>query len=451
MIPDVWRRGEVAVIGLGRSGVAAARWLAGQGIAVYASDVVCTPATKTAVKGLPRDRVAVELGRHDLDRIRRATGVVVSPGVPPDAPPLVAAREAGCEVVAELDLAARVLGAAQLIVVTGTNGKTTTTALIAHLLRESGVRSAAGGNIGRPLIDLAGDVPLPEWIAVEASSFQLHDAPHLAPAVGVVTNLAPDHLDRYPTTEAYYADKRLLFRNATSDSTWILNADDAAVLELARGVAGAHRHFSLRRESHGWLDRETGQLMLGTMPLLPRNELHLLGEHNVANALAAALAVRAAGVGGAALARGLATFQPLEHRLEPVTEVGGVLWINDSKATNVAAAVRAVQALHRPFVLIAGGHHKGESYAPLASALSSHCRAVVAYGEASELLASQLEGRCAIRIKASFDDAVRCAASLARPGDAVLLAPACASFDQFTNFEERGDRFRKLVNEICAP
>ncbi len=449
MIPDTWRRGEVAVIGLGRSGIAAARWLASQGLAVYASDVVDQPAVRRAVGALPRDRVAVELGCHDLDRIRRAVVVVASPGVPPDAPPLVAAREAGRDVIAELDLAARVLDEAKLIVVTGTNGKSTTTALIAHLLQTAKIPAAAGGNIGRPLTDLASDTPPPEWIAVEASSFQLHDSPHLVPTVGVLTNLAPDHLDRYPTTDAYYADKRLLFRNASEHSTWILNRDDAAVLDLARGAAGRYRYFSVDRPADAWFDRARKRLMLHEEFLVPQTELRLLGDHNVANALAATLAVRAAGVGLATLRSGLVSFRALPHRLEPVREVRGVLWINDSKATNVAAAVRAVQAMVRPFVLIVGGHHKGESYAPLAQTLSERCRATVAYGEARDLLARELGARSAVLTVAVFDDAVDRASGLARGGDAVLLAPACASYDQFTSFEERGERFCALVEELC--
>lgn len=449
MIPDAWRRGEVAVIGLGSSGVAATRWLAARGLAVYASDVADHPALRSATDELPRDRVVVELGRHDLDRIQRAVVVVVSPGVPPDAPPIVAARAAGREIVAELDLAVRALDQAKLIVVTGTNGKSTTTALTAHLLCTAKIAAAAGGNIGRPLIDLARDTPQPDWIVVEASSFQLHDSPHLAPAVGVLTNLAPDHLDRYPTAEAYYADKRLLFQNASEDSTWILNMDDPLVMNLARDAPGTPRHFSLLQPADGWLDRAGGYLMLHDEILIARSELRLLGDHNAANALAASLAARAAGVGLAALRSGLPSFRALPHRLEPVREVGGVLWINDSKATNVAAAIRAAQAMARPFVLIVGGHHKGESYEPLAAALPDRCRATIAYGEARDQLARALGSRSRVVAVTRFDDAVDRAARLVRSGDAILLAPACASYDQFANFEERGERFRTLAQERC--
>ncbi len=446
MIPEAWRRGEVAVIGLGRSGTAAARWLAAQGIDVYASDAgdaASVQAAAAALAALPG--VTTEAGRHDLERIRRAAAVVVSPGVPAAAPPVAAARAAGIEVVAELDLAARALEGAHLIVVTGTNGKTTTTALVAHLLEAGGRRSAAAGNIGRPLIELAGLPERPEWIAVEASSYQLHDAPHLAPAVGILTNLAPDHLDRYGTLAAYYADKRLLFRNADDRSVWVLNADDPAVLELAAGARGVRRLFSVTRRADAWYDRGADRLMLGDARLLDRSALPLLGDHNVANALAAALAAAAAGVARPALADALCRFRSPPHRLEPVADVAGVVWINDSKATNVASARTAVASMTRPFVLLVGGRAKGEEYGLLRDGLDERCRAVVAYGEAGPDLAAALAGGPPLVVIGPFDEAVRAAADRARPGDALLLAPACASFDQFANFEERGERFRRLA------
>jgi UDP-N-acetylmuramoylalanine--D-glutamate ligase len=447
MIPDAWRGGEVAVVGLGRSGVAAGKWLAAHGVSVYASDVAEGEAVLQGARQLADLGAAVETGRHDLERIRAARAVVVSPGVPPDAPPLAAARDAGVEVIAELDLAVRQLGASRLAVVTGTNGKTTTTALLAHLLGAAGFRAEAAGNIGRPLTELATDDALPDWIAVEVSSFQLHDAPHLVPAIGVLTNLAPDHLDRYPDVEAYYADKRLLFRNATADSVWVLNADDRAVLDLARGAAGEQRHWSLEQRRDAWFDRAAGQLMLDDEPLLARAELGLLGDHNVANALAAALAAASAGVATTDIARGLATFLPQPHRLEPVATVRDVEWINDSKATNVSAAGVALRAMTGPYVVIMGGRHKGEPYAALAP-LPGVCRAIVAYGEAADSIAADLARAAPLERVARFDDAVARAAQLAQAGDVVLLSPACSSFDQFANFEQRGLHFRKLVEAM---
>ncbi len=446
MIPEAWRQGEVAVVGLGRSGLAASKWLASHGLSVYASDGARTPALEAAVRQLPSG-ITVELGRHDLVRIGRARAAIVSPGVPPDAPPIAAARAAGLEIVSELDLGARALGDASLIVVTGTNGKTTTTRCVAHLLSAAGVPSIAAGNIGRPLTDLVDDPQRPTWIAVEVSSFQLHDSPHLVPAVGVLTNLAPDHLDRYPTVEAYYGDKRLLFRNASDASVWVLNGDDPAVGALARGVRGRHLRFSVRGRADAWLDRSSDRLMLTDAVLAPRSSLQLLGDHNVENVLAAALAVTAAGVIPAALVNGIETFRPPAHRLETVRTVASVTWINDSKATNVAAAAVALRAMDRPYVLIAGGHPKGESLAPLVPLLG-RCVRVIAYGEAAAQLLTQLGSTGLVESVERFDDAVSRAATVAPRGGAVLLSPACASFDQFTNFEERGDRFRALVESL---
>ena len=438
----------MAVLGLARTGAAATRWLAAQGVRVYASDVADSAALRDTARSLTTAGVTVEIGRHDLERIARAAAVVVSPGVPPRAAPLAAARNAGVEIVAELDLAARALRGTRLILVTGTNGKSTTTALIGHLLASVGRNTAVAGNIGRPLIAVALEGPEPEWAAVEASSFQLHDAPRLDPTVGVVTNLAPDHLDRYAGVEAYYADKGLLFRNASDRSVWVLNGEDAAVLALARGAAGRHRLFRLDAPADAWFDAAGGWLMLGPRRLLARQDLPLLGRHNVANALAAALAADSAGVSPDAIAGGLATFGGLPHRLEAVRVVRGVTWINDSKATNVASTLVALQALERPFVLIAGGRPKGEPYAPLAPLLRGRCRTLLAYGEARAMLTRDLGAACPVEEHLAFDATVARAAELAQPGDAVLLSPACASFDQFGNYEERGARFRRLVEEL---
>jgi UDP-N-acetylmuramoylalanine--D-glutamate ligase len=450
VIPEAWRAAgaEVAVIGLGRSGVAATQLLARDGARVYASDAAATPGAAPALAELRAlTGVAVETGGHDFARIRRAAAVVVSPGVPPDAPALAAAREAGVAIVSELDLGWRALSGlgTRCIAITGTNGKTTTTALIAHMLRSAGVAAAAAGNIGRPLADLAVAGERPAWLAVEVSSFQLHDSPAFAPEVGVLTNLAPDHLDRYPDLAAYYGDKRLLFRNARPTDCWVLNGDDPAVLDLARGVPGRALRFSLGGAADAWYDGAGRALRLGQAGLLARDELHLLGDHNVANALAATLAARAAGVPEDAAADALRTFRALPHRLEPVREAGGVLWINDSKATNVASTRVALAAMDRPFVLLLGGRHKGEPYTALASLLAGRCRGIVAYGEAGDLIERDLSGAAPLERGGSFDDVVARAARRARPGDAILLSPACSSYDMFRNYEERGARFRALA------
>ena len=446
MIPAAWRLGEVAVIGLARTGTSVTKWLAGQGLAVYASDAADTQATRAAVHAVSGPHVTAECGRHDVARIGRAVAVIVSPGVPPTAPPVVAARDAGIAVLAELDLGARLLAPARLVVVTGTNGKSTTTALIGHVLAAAGRSTVIGGNIGRPLIDFAGQSV--EWAVVEASSYQLHDAPTLTPDIGVLTNLSPDHQDRYGSVAAYYADKRLLFRNASDRSVWVLNGDDQAVLQLASGAAGRHRRWSLGAAVDEWWDRGRDLLMLDGAPLRSRAELPLLGDHNVANALAAALAAAAAGVPPSAIGDALASFHGLPHRLEWIRDVDGVAWINDSKATNLASTATALEAVHRPYVLIAGGRHKGEPYTALAPLLARGCRAIVAYGEAGPLVARDLGSARPTHVVGPFADAVRQARRVAQRGDVVLLSPACASFDQFANYEERGVEFRRLVEGL---
>ena len=457
LVPEAWRRAGsvVAIIGLGKSGVAAARLLAREGVRVYASDASDHPYAGEAAEALKSvPWVDVEIGRHDLNKIRQAAGLVVSPGVPPDAPVLTAARHAGVEIVSELDLGFRALAALQpgtrSIAITGTNGKTTTTALVAHLLSAAGLQSTTAGNIGRPVTDLAMANERYQWLSLEVSSFQLHDSPNFAPEIGILTNLAPDHLDRYPSAQAYYADKRLLFRNASEDDVWVLNGDDELVLELARGVPGRKVLFSLAKPADAWYDAKALVLRLGgsSESLIRREELHLLGDHNVANALAAALAVHEAGVPASLIGEGLRSFRALPHRLEPVREVNGVLWINDSKATNIAATTVAVLAMQRPFVLLLGGRHKGEPYTSLAPLLAKRCRLVIAYGEAGPLVEQDLGGKVPLERGSTFEDVMARAGLAAQPGDAVLLSPACSSYDMFKNYEQRGVIFRQIVEAL---
>lgn len=438
---------EVAVIGLGRSGVAVSRLLCRGGVAVYASDKA-SPPDEASIRELEALGVAVELGSHDLIRIAGAAAVVVSPGVPPTAAAILAAKKAGTPVFAEVDVAARALAEGTLLLgVTGTNGKTTTTALIAHLLTAGGHPSVAAGNIGLALSEVAMDDDAPPWVVVELSSFQLHDAPHVAPSVGVLLNLTPDHLDRYSSLEAYYADKANLFRSATSDSVWVTNADDPEVQRIAAGVPGTHFHFSLTERADAWYDATTRRLMVGDTMVASRDDIRLLGPHNVANVLASIMAVHAAGIPLDGLGGALSGFDPLPNRLEPVGTVDGVVWINDSKATNVVSTLMATAALDSPFVLLLGGRHKGAPYTELAPTLE-HCRAVVAFGEAAPIIARDLTGTVPVYQETRFEDVLMRAHHLAREGDTVLLSPACSSFDMFTNYEERGDTFREAVGRL---
>lgn len=448
MIPDAWLSGEAAVVGLARSGRAAALVLRRLGRAVYASDAGASPELEQTARELREAGCDAALGGHDLERIRRAAVVVLSPGVPPTAPVYRAAEDAGVPIVSELDLGARLLPDTRLICVTGSNGKTTTTALLAHLLRTAGLSdSDAAGNIGLPVCAVALRGAAPAWLAVECSSFQLHDAPALDPAAGVVTNLSPNHLDRYPSLDAYYGDKQLLFRNGGDASRWVVNGDDAAVVALVAGAQGHVEPFSLEtRLAAGYYDRAAGWLVLRGTPLLRRAEFPLAGDHNVQNALAAVVAMPADSARDA-LVEGLRTFQALEHRLEPVREVGGVRWINDSKSTSVAATVVAVRSMDRPFVLLLGGRHKGAPYTDLRPLLAG-ARAVVAYGDAGPIVAADLAGAAPIERGGDFPDVVARARRLAQPGDAVLLSPACSSYDMFDNYEQRGRVFKQLVEAL---
>ncbi len=444
----------ISILGLGASGAAAARLALNNGGEVYVSDSRVEPSAAAGAAELRTLGVRVELGGHDLERVAGADTVVVSPGIPPDAPVLQALRANGCGWISEPEFAFRFLDG-PLIAVTGTNGKTTTAAMTAHLLQESGFRVGLGGNIGAdfgpPASGLALMDPVPDWFVVEVSSFQLADIVDFAPSIGVVTNLAPDHLDRYPSVEVYYADKARIFENATAGSTWVLNGDAPEVEALAGEAPGRRFRFGVQasEESHAFL--RGGELVLRLQegeatPILQERELPTLGRHNTANALAASLVARVAGVSTSSIARGLKEFSPLPHRLELVGNAGGLQWVNDSKATNVAATVGALRSLDGPMVLLLGGKDKGEGLEPLRQALHRGVRAAVLFGEAGDRMARDLEGPVPLQVVGgSFEDAVAVARDLTMDGDILLLSPACSSFDMFENYVARGVRFTYLA------
>jgi UDP-N-acetylmuramoylalanine--D-glutamate ligase len=467
----------ISILGLGASGTAAARLALEKGGRVYVSDWRVEPSIAARGAELRSLGARVELGGHDLERLVRSDTLVVSPGIPPDAPVLRALGSAGRRWISEPEFAFRFLDG-PLIAVTGTNGKTTTAALTAHLLRHGGFEVGLGGNIGAafgpPASELALMDPAPDWYVVEVSSFQLADIVDFAPAIGVVTNLAPDHLDRYESVEAYHADKARLFENATPRSRWVLNADDSAVEALAGDAPGARFRFSALGAAGADAVLREGTLMLrrglgsemgaaesvdsrdshtpgpGPRPswirLLLQDDLPLLGRHNAANALSASLSAALAGAPVEGLAAALRGFSPLPHRLEPVGTAHGFRWVNDSKATNVSATVSALESLEGPLVLLLGGKDKGEDLAPLKLAIHPGVRGVVLYGEARGRMGAALAGTPHLRrVDGSFEDAVSAAREMADPGDLILLSPACSSFDMFESYEDRGRSFAALA------
>ncbi|HEU4884819.1 MAG TPA: UDP-N-acetylmuramoyl-L-alanine--D-glutamate ligase [Longimicrobium sp.] len=445
----------IGVLGLARSGLAAARLALSRGAAVYASDAGSSDAAKEAAEQVRALGGDAETGGHDLGKLAACGRIVLSPGIPPTAQVLKEEAIRGVPVIPEIEFAYDQLDS-PVIAITGTNGKTTVTALIEHLLRADGIDAVAGGNIGTALSELAMREPQPAWAVVECSSFQLAGIDRFTPRIGILTNLAPDHLDWYSDVEAYYADKARLFTNASAESRWILNAEDERARTLFGDAPGTRLYFRVETapetedELGGWLS--SGVLMIRTEPgrteqVADAAELQILGPHNIANALAAALAARLAGASVDGIASGLRSFQAPAHRLEPVVEKDGVLWINDSKATNIASTRVAVRGMTRPTVLLLGGKHKGEPYTELLGDLA-HVKTILAYGEAAPTIVADLEGKAPVqRVDGCFDDVVEHARRIARPGDAVLLSPACSSFDMFRNYEERGRRFAQLARE----
>jgi len=484
VIPDIWRIGEIAVIGLGKSGTAVSTLLAREGARVYASDSGGGSGVDTSAAVLRPLGVEVDIGRHDVERIAKATLVVASPGVPPTAPPLQRAREAGLPIIGEIEVALHAIPGLRYIAITGTNGKSTVTALTAHLLRGLGLDAVAAGNIGTPLSEIALRDRRPDWVALEVSSFQLHDTPSVNPSVGVVTNLSADHLDRYASVDDYYADKALLFRNAHDRSKWVLNGDDGEVMRLAErrpvtpprgsrrvkaegsdidaGIAGrgalrgdTYQVSLRRRDAAAWFDQEQGHLVVLGKPVASRSEVPLLGDHNVANALFSLLAVMVADPvhetedARSRLADALRSFQGLPHRLELAGEYDGVRWINDSKATNVSSTLVALRGMSQPTILLLGGRHKGEPYTRLEPELRRTVKAVIAYGEAAPLIVKDIGNAVPTeQMGRSFEKVMERARALAAPGDAVLLSPACSSFDMFKNYEERGTIFKRLAAAV---
>jgi UDP-N-acetylmuramoylalanine--D-glutamate ligase len=422
--------GPYLVVGLARSGAAAAKMLREHG-EVMGCDAGAPAEAEGGLDGLE-----VRLNSDGLDLLPRAATVVKSPGVPQQAPVIVSARERGIEVLGELELGWRLIPN-EFIAVTGTNGKTTTVELLGAMHRAAGLPVEVAGNVGTPLASLVGRLDPDATVVCEASSFQLEDSSLFAPECAVLLNLSEDHLDRHGSFDDYMAAKLRLFQNQ----------DEGDLAVIGPGLAGQPGRAATVRFGgpDSDLAERDGELWWQGVRMINASEIRLRGRHNRENAMAGSAAVLARGLDQQAVCQALREFAGVPHRLEEVAERGGVLFVNDSKATNVASALVGIEAFDSGVHLIAGGSLKGGGFAGLREAVQSRCRACYLIGEAAERLEADLGGTVPLHRCGDLERAVEAAAAAARPGDTVLLSPACASYDQFTNFEERGARFSELA------
>jgi len=442
---------RVTVIGAARSGMAAAELLARRGARVTLSD------TRRGLPDADRLRlldagVVFELGGHVAETFRRADLIVTSPGVPPELPVLAGAAKAGVKVIGEVELASRWLKG-RVIAVTGTKGKSTTTVMTGRMLRQSGIAALAGGNIGDPISAQVERSTAQTVHVLEVSSFQLEQIDEFRPWIAVLLNFSPDHLDRHHTLEAYGAAKARVFENQRADDWAVVNADDEPAMRLAKHAQSTPWLFSRRSAlergtviDDGWIvTRRAG----ATTRLVALDSIRLLGPHLVDDVMAAATAATIAGAAPEALDTAVRTFTGLEHAMELVADFDGVRFVNDSKATNVEAAVRSIESFAGGVVAIVGGRFKGGDLRLLRGPIGGRGKGVVAIGEAKELVRQALDDVIEVRDAGSMDEAVRTAFEMAKPSGVVVLAPACASFDMFRDYVERGNSFKAAVRRLA--
>jgi UDP-N-acetylmuramoylalanine--D-glutamate ligase len=441
---------KVLVVGLARTGIATALFCAERGARVTATEMrpeseIAEAATKLRAAG-----VTLELGGHRAETFAEQDLIVPSPGVPPTMAALAAARAIGVPVWSEIELAWRFLRG-RLICITGSNGKTTTTSLVGHILETARLPVQVAGNIGTPLIsrvDLTSDS---SFTVVEASSFQLESIVAFRPDIAVLLNVTPDHLDRHGSMEAYGRAKARMFENQTEDDAAVINADDQVAPQYAPTVPGVYWFSRTKHVARGCYLRGEEVVFRHDgveSVLLEHKMIGLRGSHNLENVLAAAAAAHLAGVAPPAIAEGVRTFAGVEHRIEYVATISDVEYFNDSKATNVDATIKALDAFPGNVLVILGGKDKGSDFGILRQALRSRARLALLIGAAADKIEQQLGGVIPVERAETMDRAVELAARRARPGDVVLLAPACASFDQFENYEQRGRVFKQLVREL---
>jgi UDP-N-acetylmuramoylalanine--D-glutamate ligase len=440
----------VLVVGLARTGVATALFCAARGARVTATDTRSESEIGEATAKLHEAGIALELGGHREKSFLEQDLIIPSPGVPADDAHLKAARAKGVTIWSEIELAYRFMKG-RLLGITGSNGKTTTTSLIEHILKTAGMQTILAGNIGTPLIACVDAMNDETWTVAELSSFQLELIETFRPNIGVFLNLTPDHLDRHHTLQAYGAAKARLFENQTGEDAAILNADDAATTPYAPSLPRVYWFSRKQRVAQGAyvraeeiIFRQDGKEEI----LLKIEDIPLAGAHNLENVLAAVAAARLAGAPSAAIAKGVSSFAGVEHRLEFVSEIGGVRYYNDSKATNVDATLKAIDAFPGRILVILGGKDKSSDYTVLQKPLREKTILALLIGAAAEKIEKQISGSVALERAETIQRAVEIASHAAQRGDVVLLAPACASFDQFQNYEHRGRVFKDLVRQL---
>jgi UDP-N-acetylmuramoylalanine--D-glutamate ligase len=436
---------KVLVVGLGRSGLAAIELLVEKGAHTQGTD-------SRAIEQIPGagpllERLGVEFSTQSVELFRGFDLIVLSPGVPVDLPEIEAGRKSGAKVIGEVELASWFLQG-PVIGITGSNGKTTTTALTGHLLKGCGIACQVGGNIGLAPAGMIGSSRADQWNVLELSSFQLETIEKFRAAIGVCVNVTPDHLDRHHTFAAYAAAKRRLFETQKAGDWAVLNADDATVKGYAAGIASTPVWFSVEGCAEAGWRLEGGHIYRDGELLMPASEIPLRGRHNIENVMAAAAAAHLAGARLEGIRAAVRSFPGVEHRIEFVREAEGVAYYNDSKATNVDATLKAIAAFDGGLWIILGGKDKGSDYTPLAEPLREKARAALLIGAAAEKIAAEIGGSAALVRCGTLENAVQYAAGHAKPGDTVLLAPACASFDQFENYEHRGRMFKTFVAKI---
>lgn len=448
---------RVLVVGLGKSGVASAQFLAARGARVTVSDTRTQNELKTQIPALLDRGIAVETGGHGERTFRDQDLIVVSPGVPSDIPQLVRARAQGIKVIGEIELAARFLKG-KIVAITGSNGKTTTTTLCGDLIASASKRTLVGGNIGTPVILLVDDSTDDTINVIEVSSFQLETIETFHPHIAVILNITPDHLDRHGSMEAYTAAKARIFENQSGSDYSVLNLDDEGSAALSSRTKARPCSFTrkqqLREQQIGsfvrdgeicWRDGQTEER------LMPVAEIPLKGAHNLENVLAAVAVGRLCGCDAVSIRNAVKKFQAVEHRLQHIATIENVEYYNDSKATNVDASIKAIESFPGNIHLILGGKDKDSDYTLMNNLLRERVKRVYTIGAAAEKIRSQVQSAVEVAPCQTLDNAVKRAYDLARPGDVVLLAPACSSFDQFENYEHRGRSFRALVERLQAP